>query len=245
MCGRYVLYGPDSRLVEAFDIAEMPPFRPRYNVAPQTEVLVVRARPDGSRIAELVRWGLIPAWAKDPAIGLKTINARSETAAAKPAFRAAFRRSRCIVPANGFYEWQAQPGRSRKQPFYIRPARGAFFGFAGLLERWQGPDGAVASCAILTCEANAAMAPVHDRMPCILSADDYARWLDPDRRDADALQALLRPAPDDTLALHPVSPAVGNARNEGPALIEPFAAGEPSPAAAFDASTPPPTDPPR
>lgn len=221
MCGRYALYGPDSRLVEAFDIAGMPPFRPRYNVAPQTEVLVVRARSDGSRVGELVRWGLIPAWAKDPAIGLKTINARSETAATRPAFRAAFRRSRCIVPANGFYEWQAQPGRTRKQPYYVRPAHEPFFGFAGLLERWQGPDGPVASCAILTCAANAAMAPVHDRMPCILSPADYALWLDPECRDADALQALLRSAPDEALALHPVSTAVGNARNEGPALIEP------------------------
>ena len=227
MCGRYVLYGPDSRLVEAFDIAEMPPFRPRYNVAPQSEVLIVRARPDGSRVGALARWGLIPGWAKDPSIGLKTINARSETAAAKPAFRAAFRRWRCIVPANGFYEWQAQPGRPRKQPWYLHPARSPFFAFAGLAERWEGPDGPLSSCAILTCAANAAMAPIHDRMPCILAPGDWARWLDPANPDISALQAMLGPAPDDEIAARPVGPAVGNARNEGPELIAPLPPTEP------------------
>lgn len=222
MCGRYVIYGPDSQLIEAFDILEMPPFRPRYNVAPQTEVLVVRARPDGGRIGELVRWGLVPSWASDPSIGAKMINARAETAAAKPAFRAAFKRWRCIVPANGFYEWQAQPGRQRKQPFYVHPAGQPFFGFAGLTERWQGPDGPLLSCAILTCAASEAMAPIHDRMPCILAPSDYARWIDPDNHDLADLQALLHPAPDDAIAARPVGHAVGSARNEGPQLIEPL-----------------------
>jgi putative SOS response-associated peptidase YedK len=193
-------------------------FAPRYNLAPTAVVPVVLATSAG-RVVTLHRWGLVPSWSKDPALGARLANARAETAADKPSFRAPFRRGRCIIPADGFYEWQARPG-GPKQPFCIRAADGSILAFAGLRDTWEGPDGALETCAILTTSANGLMAPIHDRMPVILAPADYAAWLDPDGVP-ERLKAMLRPCPEGFLRVYPVGPRVGNVRNEGPELAEP------------------------
>ena len=221
MCGRYALYGPVSRLRERFD-AELEDFEltSRYNAAPMQWLPVVRQRPGGERVIHLLRWGLVPSWSKDEAIATKTINARGESAAEKPAFRAAFRRRRCIVPVSGFYEWQTVAGD--KQPFYIHPVGAEFFALAGLWERWTRPrDGeSIDTFTIVTTAAYAAMRQLHDRMPVILAPADYATWLSADT-PPDQVQALIRPCPEAMLAAYPVSTAVGNVRKDHPALIRP------------------------
>ncbi len=227
MCGRYVLYGPDEAIIEGFSLVELPPFGPRYNVAPSTPVLAIRTeRRSGRRIAELMRWGLVPHWARDPSIGARLINARAETLATRPAFRDAFRRGRCVIPANGFYEWKATgtAGRRRKQPYYLHRADGALLAMAGLYDRHDSAEGPRATCCIVTTTANALAAQTHDRMPVLLDRAGVDRWLDPDAR-ADELQRLLAPCPDDWLAVRAVSPTVSDARHEGAALIEPWQAG--------------------
>ncbi|NMG17690.1 SOS response-associated peptidase [Aromatoleum bremense] len=218
MCGRYALYGPVSRLRERFDAdVDALDFRPRYNVAPMQWLPVIRQRPAGERVAHLLRWGLIPSWSKDEAIATRLINARGESAAEKPSFRAAFRKRRCIVPANGFYEWQTVAGD--KQPFYIHPVESDLFGLAGLWERWSRDDGEpLDTFVIVTTAANAAMRPLHDRMPVILAPEDYGLWLD-GTTAPDQVQALVRPGAEALLTAYPVSKAVGNVRNDGPELI--------------------------
>jgi len=224
MCGRYALYGPTSRLREQFDLDLGFDFAPRYNIAPGTEVLVVESAAPGGRSARLLRWGLIPSWAQDASIGARLINARGETVSEKPAFRAAFRRARCIVPANGFYEWTAHcaGGRMVRQPYFIRPrAAGDLFAFAGLCERWRSPAGEeIRTCCIITTSANALVLPIHQRMPVILGATEHAAWLDPDNRDVEGLRTLLRPAVADGMLAHPVCRAVNSSRAESAALIE-------------------------
>jgi len=200
-----------------FGLAHAPAFDPRYNIAPGTPILAVRADASHARSGSFLDWGLIPSWAKDPAIGHRLINARAEQVAEKPAFRSAFRRRRCIIPADGFYEWQATGGR--KQPYYIRPRENELFGFAGLYEHWKGPDGVVGSCTVITTAANALMRPLHDRMPAILEVGDYAHWLDPDNPDPDALVAMLRPAASERMTAHPVSLRVNSVRNDDADLI--------------------------
>lgn len=223
MCGRYALYGPISRLRGQFDLDDGFDFGPRYNIAPTTKALVVRPGSDGERVASLTRWGLIPAWAKDASIGAKLINARGETVAEKPAFRAAFRRWRCIVPANGFYEWKAaqENGRIVKQPYYIRPKdEHTLFGFAGLTERWVSPEGEEIDSCIITTDANALMKPIHDRMPAILTPSDYGEWLDPDNTNADILRVLLRPADSEGMIAYTVCRAVNSSRGDSPTFVE-------------------------
>ena len=226
MCGRYFLDSSIEALEIQFEAEFEPQARaalaPRYNIAPTTAVPVVVAA-GGGRLIALHQWGLVPAWAKDPSMGARMANARAETAAGKPAFRAAFRHGRCIIPADGFYEWQARP-QGPKQPYCFRAADGRPLGFAGLRERWQGPDGVLDTCTILTTAANDLMAPVHDRMPVVLAAGDYAAWLDPGGRP-ERLQALLQPCPGPFLRAYPVSPRVGNVRNEGPGLAAPLEPG--------------------
>jgi putative SOS response-associated peptidase YedK len=165
MCGRYVLHGPHSRLREYFDLRDCAEWQARYNIAPQSDVLVVRQRPELGRVGQLVRWGLIPRWAKDPSIGQKLNNARAETVAEKPSFRTSFERHRCLIPANGFYEWQsvAEGGRTRKQPWYMRPrAEGEFFAMAGLLAAWKSPEGQdIVGTCVITTGPNEVMAPIH------------------------------------------------------------------------------------
>ncbi|NMQ06258.1 SOS response-associated peptidase [Candidatus Accumulibacter phosphatis] len=225
MCGRYALYGPTSRTREQFDLDDGFDFAPRHNIPPTTNVLVVQSGPDGGRVARPHRWGLIPSWAKDVTIGAKLINARGETVAEKPAFRAAFRCWRCIVPANGFYEWKPVQDGSRtiKQPYFIRPQdEGDLFGFAGLTERWVSPEGEeVHTCCIITTDANALMMPIHDRMPVILQARDYGAWLEPGNAGVNGLQELLRPADAGDMIAYSVCRAVNSSRSDSPKFVEP------------------------
>jgi len=221
MCGRYALHHHPDVVALAFGLAEAPQFAARYNIAPMSNVPIVRADAHGARRAVTVRWGLLPRWAKDPKFAAKMNNARAETVAEKPSFREAYRRRRCLLPASGFYEWHAAGGR--KQPWYIHPRGAELFGFAALWERWQGPQGPLETCAIVTTEANEIMRPIHDRMPVILAAADVARWLD--CRPGNDVAELLRPCPAALLDARMVSTAVNHARNESPALIEPLRAG--------------------
>ena len=192
----------------------------RYNIAPTQPVAAIRAAQDGGDEWALFYWGLIPSWAKDPSIGAKMINARAETAPEKPSFRSAFKRRRCIVPMDGFYEWQKAGGS--KIPHFIHQPDRLPFGVAGLWEVWHSPDGgAVASCTLLTTEPNRFMATLHNRMPVILDPQDYEQWLHDDRPDQ--LRHLLRPCADDLLTAYAVSTYVNRPVNEGPACIVPLA----------------------
>ncbi len=219
MCGRFLLHSPVDILGQAFGITERPNLAPRYNIAPTQSVAIVRRKEDSGRELAQVRWGLIPFWAKTAGIGSQLINARAETVATKPAFREAFRRRRALILADGFYEWQKQEGSKLKQPMLIRRRDGQPFAFAGLWERWRGPEGEVQSCTIVTTEANALVAPIHNRMPVILDAASYDRWLDPAQP---AAIDLLRPCPDDWLEAFPVSTRVNNVRNDADELITPL-----------------------
>lgn len=222
MCGRFALYAPHSKIRDFFD-ADVGgvAFSPRYNIAPMQLAPIIRQRPAGERVTHLVRWGLIPSWSKDETIATKLINARGETLAGKPSFRAAFKSRQCIVPASGFYEWQLTKGG--KQPFFICPGDNELFGFAGLWERWTRPNGeAIDTFTVITTGANEAMTPIHDRMPAILAHDSFAAWLARDS-DATVLQSLLQPCAPERLKMHPVSGAVGNVATDCTDLVEPLA----------------------
>lgn len=224
MCGRFTLSVSAGDLARLFDLepSRIPPLQPRYNIAPTQPVLVVRASRSSDREAVFMRWGLIPSWARDPAIGGRMINARSETAADKPAFRAAIRRRRCLIPADGFYEWRPE-GRV-KQPYFLHPADGRPLAIAGLWERWAAPDGGdIESCALLTTAANAAVAALHDRMPVIVDPCDVERWLDPTLTDPVAVADLMRPAAPDRLTWHPVSVRVNRVGEDDADLPRPVA----------------------
>ncbi len=219
MCSRYSLTSPPEAVRATFGYANEMVFPPRYNIAPTQPVAIVRTSLKGDRELALVRWGLIPSWAKDPAKISTLINARGETAAEKPSFRGSMRHRRCIVPADGFYEWTGKTGA--KQPHLIGLSSGAIMGFAGLWEHWLGADGSeIETMAILTTEANAEMAPIHDRMPVILPEAAFAAWLDCRSGSAVDVLALLRPAPDGALRIEAVSRALNNPRNEGPGVQE-------------------------
>lgn len=210
MCGRYQLT-PPADWEEAYDVAEPPEVVPRFNIAPTQPVIAVRPRRTGGREAAWLRWGLVPSWADDPSLGARAINARAETLATRPAFRDAFRSRRCLIPATGFYEWR-RTGKVR-QPYLIGLG-GTPFAFAGLWDRWSGPGGPVESCTIVTTDANAQVAPLHDRMPVLLDRADYERWLDPAARPAD-LSSLLRPWRGELL-VQPVSTRINDVENDDP-----------------------------
>lgn len=217
MCGRFALRTPTKKLAEAFRVEEAPAVEARYNIAPTQSILAVRQIEDG-REAVLLKWGLIPSWAKDDSMSARLINARSETVTEKPAFREAFKRSRCIIPADGFYEWQRREGK--KQPFFFSMRNERLFGFAGLWDRWKGEGGKVIeSCTILTTEANEVLRDVHDRMPVILHPESYDEWLDADVRALESLKELLRPYPSSEMTSYPVSARVNSPRNQGEELI--------------------------
>lgn len=245
MCGRYTLTSYDP-LERAFGLDAPPlPGPPRYNIAPGQVVAIIHNQP--ARVLSAAQWGLVPAWARDPAIGHKLINARAETAAEKPAFRDALRTRRCLVVADGFYEWQRPPGdmgeqpdtrpgnragrvsrasrAGRKTPYYVRRISREPFGMAGLWACWHAPDGSVLeTCTVLTTDANALMAPIHHRMPVILDRSAHGLWLSPDPvRPAD-LRELLRPPPAEGFEAFAVSPLVNTPHNDVPALIEPVSA---------------------
>lgn len=221
MCGRFSLGTPATSLVAQFNLFGVPAWAPRYNIAPtQQAPTVVKAASQLARQFKMHRWGLIPPWAKDPGIGSQLINARAETVAIKPAFRKAFRERRCLILADGFFEWQRR-GR-HKQPFHIRMRDGRPFAFAGLREYWEGPEGpGIDSCTILTTTANELVGALHDRMPVILAPQDYDLWLDPGIREAERLQSLLHAYPSEEMAAYPVSTRVNNPANDSPECVEP------------------------
>ena len=223
MCGRYVLKEPLDLLQRlfAYSSSEIRQLRPRYNIAPTTKIPVVRCAADGSRELVEMRWGLIPSWAKDPASLPPMINARSESVATKPSFRAAFKARRCLIPASGYYEWQKQ-GTGPKQPFYFHARDGGPLALAGLWEIWRPPEGdAIVSAAIVTCAASAEFAPIHDRMPVLL-ADAVARdqWLQNEALVELNAAQLLRAAPTGVLEARPISTRVNSVRNDDPSLLE-------------------------
>lgn len=222
MCGRFTLFDPAASVAEGFGLKEAPSLSPRYNIAPSQEVAAVRISPGGrEREIVLLRWGLVPSWAKDPSLGNRMINARAETAAEKPAFRSAIRRRRCLVPTSGFYEWKRTNGR--KQPYYIRMRAGKIFAFAGLWESWKDPGGsAVETCALLTTSANDLLRPVHDRMPVIVSPRNYDLWLSPGIEDPQEFSSLFRPYAPEEMDAFPVGTAVNNPKTDSPGLIEPL-----------------------
>lgn len=231
MCGRFVSASAPDELAQyfgaAFDDVQL---ESSFNVAPTNEVYVVKAS-DGHRVLGAQRWGLIPSWAKDIKIGSKMINARSETAANKPAFRKAFARRRCLVPADGFYEWAKVEGQKTKQPYFIHRFDGEPLVFAAMWERWRprledgetiDPDASpVESCTILTCAANATLAPIHDRMPVLIPPSAWDDWLRPET-DIDLISSLLVPGPENMLALDPVSTAVNRVANNSEELLRPI-----------------------
>ena len=228
MCGRFVSASPPDQIARYFDAAAPEALlEPSYNVAPTNDVYAVLAD-GGVRRVDAFHWGLVPVWAKDPKVGARMINARAETLAEKNAYKAAFRRRRCLIPADGFYEWKkdpAAPPKAKKQPFFIHRPDGEPYAFAGLWEQWKGPgpDGeevTVRSTTIITGAANTAMSAIHDRMPIILAPSEWESWLSPDNTDTEMLGRLLVPAPDRLITMHPVSTDVNNVRNKGEHLAD-------------------------
>jgi len=211
---------PGQVIAEVFGLDDVPELSPRFNIAPTQAVAAVRARADGGRELVALTWGLIPSWSKDRTIGSRMINARAETVGEKPAFRAALRARRCLVLADGFYEWQKLG--TRKQPHHIRMRDGRPFAFAGLWERWTPAEGdPVESCTIITTLPNEVVAPIHDRMPAILAPADLDRWLDPGARDPAAVAALLRPYPAGDMTAYPVSLRVNSPGADDPSCVVP------------------------
>lgn len=219
MCGRFSLTASNEGLVNYFGLARGLALEPRYNIAPTQPVAAVRVE-EGERRLTLLRWGLIPFWANDPKIGYRMINARAETAHKTPAFRAAFRGRRCLIPASGFYEWDKKEGS--RQPYHIRRVDGQPLAFAGLWEHWEAKEGqaVIESCTILTTAASEPVARLHERMPVILEPEDFTRWLDPGEQRVERLRALLQPAAPGVLEMYPVSTYVNKASNEGEQCVE-------------------------
>ena len=225
MCGRVTLTSSARELAEQFALDSLASqgtegsiAGPRYNIAPSQQIATVREDRDGRRVLSFERWGLVPHWAKDPAIGNRMINARAETLATKPAFRDALKSRRCVVPADGFYEWRGHGAERR--PYLFRRPDAKMIGIAGLYERWLGEGGEVVdSCTLITTTANATLAPFHDRMPVILAPGDYGRWLDRAAREPEELLSLLAPCPDAWLEPSPVSLRINDVRNDDPACL--------------------------
>jgi putative SOS response-associated peptidase YedK len=221
VCGRFSLGQSGRAIAETFQLTTEPAIAPRYNIAPTQPAPVILGTTEEPRQFQLLYWGLIPSWAKDPKMGARMINARSETVSEKPSFRAAFKRRRCLVLTDGFYEWQRSA--TGKQPFYFFMKSHQPFAFAGLWEHWQGADGSeIISCTILTTEANELMHPLHDRMPVILDPQAYDRWLDPTFQDPAALQPLLRPYESGQMTSYAVSPRMNSPKYDDPDCIEPL-----------------------
>jgi putative SOS response-associated peptidase YedK len=237
MCGRFVSASSPALIaehlhVDVVDASVGEAHEPDYNVAPRAEILAVRER-EGRRVLSRLRWGFVPSWAKDPAVGDRMINARAERLTGRSAFERAFERHRCLIPADGFYEWRVGPapsagGRRRREPVFVHRRDGQPLTFAGLWAAWRVPedqpglasaDGWLRSCVIITTTANTLLAPIHDRMPVVLPEPAWRSWLDPDEHDVDKLLGLLVPAPDADFDVYAVSTRVNSARNNGPELV--------------------------
>jgi putative SOS response-associated peptidase YedK len=227
MCGRYAITSAPEAIRALFRYPEQPNFPPRYNVAPTQPIPIVRLH-EGKRRFALMRWGLLPSWVKDPKTFALLVNARGESVIDKPAFRAAMKYRRCLIPADGFYEWK--PVAGRKQPYYVRLKSGAPMALAGLWETWTGPNGEeLDTAAIVTTRANRLLAPIHDRMPVIVPPEAFDLWLNCSEVDAETAAALIAPAPEDALEAYEVSTAVNRTANDNAKLVEPFV-GAPEPA---------------
>ena len=223
MCGRYELHSHPTAIALAFGLAYPPEIHARFNIAPTQQVPIIRLNADGERELVQVRWGLVPRWAKDPSIGVKMINARAETISTKSAYATAYRRHRCLLPADGFYEWTMRADGG-KQPIWVGMKDGSVFGLAGLHERWLSPDGEpLDTCTIVTTEANALLGAVHGRMPVIVAPEAYEAWLDPSTPD---VEPLLAPYDARAMTYWPVSTRVNSVKNDDAALIAPIAANE-------------------
>jgi len=221
MCGRFTLTVDPAEVQETFSAYTFPQqFAPRFNIAPTQPVLVIPN--DDQNTADFFVWGLIPMWAKDPSIGNRMINARAETLEEKPAFRGSLKYKRCLILADGFYEWKSAEGKKGKTPFFIHMKDRKPFAFAGLWDSWNSPDGSlVKSCTIITTEPNELTGIIHNRMPVILHPRDYAKWLDPSPQTPDQLKPLLKPFPADLMNAYPVSPLVNTPANDKPELVVP------------------------
>lgn len=212
MCGRYTLATPRERLITRFRLQRAAELLPRFNIAPSESIAAIRENPDHERELVLLRWGLIPSTIKDAKNSYRMINARAETVSQRPAFRAAFAHRRCLIPADGFYEWQRT--NDNKQPYFVRARDEHPLAFAGLWEHWQSGQEVIESCTIITTSANALLAPIHDRMPVILREDAYDFWLNPSVQDMGSLQALLLPYDANELVAYPVSKRVNHPKND-------------------------------
>ncbi len=221
MCGRFALKTPIKTIADEFEVTETALYAPRYNIAPSQPVLVVRLNKETvKREATFMMWGLVPSWAKDPGIGQKMINARAETVAEKPSYRGPFKNKRCLIPADGFYEWQKLD--KGKLPYYFHLKSGRLFAFAGLWEFWEDNKGnELFSCTLLTTQANETMSPIHQRMPVILKREQYRLWLDPATGTIEALRPLLQPLPSTEIEAYPVSSRVNNPDNDDEKCMEP------------------------
>jgi putative SOS response-associated peptidase YedK len=221
VCGRFTLRAPPQEIQRVFGLDTAPRLEPRFNVAPGQEIATVHSDRDGRRVLSMRRWGLVPHWARDPRIGARLVNARAETAATRPAFRDALRLHRCLVPADGFYEWSGPAGRAR-QPHLVTRADAGLFAIAGLYEHWRGESGDwLHTCTLITVPSNARLREIHDRMPAILPREHWDAWLDPAGRDAARVGALLAPRPPDELRAVAVSRRVNRTEFDDRACIEP------------------------
>lgn len=226
MCGRIAQYTSPSEIARRFGVLQEhirdAEEAPRYNVAPSTNILAVRLGRDGERELVTLKWGLVPPWSAEPTTSYSTVNAKAETVDTKPAFRSAFRSRRCLIPADGWYEWQLLPDQKHKQPWYYYDSKGQPLALAGLWERWEHGNQILETCTVIVCPANELARPVHDRMPVVIGEGDWATWLDPKLQTEEA-KSMLNSCPSHWLAAHPVSRAVSYARSEGPELIRPLA----------------------
>jgi len=222
MCGRFTLTVNPAELQDTFSDYNLPAmFAPRFNIAPTQPVLAIPN--DDKLTADFFIWGLIPMWAKDPEIGNRLINARGETLAEKPSFRGSYRHKRCLILADGFYEWKSFGGRKTKTPYYIHMQDRKPFAIAGLWDHWESPDGSsIKSCTIITTTPNELMGAIHDRMPVILHPRDYAKWLNSAPQTPENLQPLIKPFPADAMTAHPVSTLVNKATNDSPEMVVPI-----------------------
>lgn len=224
MCGRFAFYSPREAMIDVFELpSDTPEVQPRWNVAPTQFVAAVRATPAGTRELAMLHWGLVPSWAKERSIGQRMINARADTLAEKPSFRTAFKRRRCLVLADGYYEWRAASASGGpKQPYFIHPGRDGPMGMAALWERWRDPASGetLESCVIVTTDAMDSLREIHERMPVVVPREKFAAWLDPANEDTAPLLSLLDPSNAGPLVATPVSRRVNSPKNEGPELIE-------------------------
>ncbi|OYY94623.1 MAG: hypothetical protein B7Y41_06320 [Hydrogenophilales bacterium 28-61-23] len=226
MCGRFTQYSDIPSIAKRFGVQDglirVADGSPRFNIAPSSPILAVRLDSDGQRELVRLKWGLVPHWSVEPKTGYSTSNAQAESVDSKPAFRAAFKRRRCLIPADGWYEWQALPDQKAKQPWYYRGQQEAILAFAGVWDRWEQGSQVLESCTVIVCDANAIARPVHDRMPVILGEETWHDWLDPNL-PTETAKAMLRTCPESWVRSYPVSRAVSFTRNEGPQLVEPLA----------------------